>query len=326
MSDLEALYIFLNKPVSSEMVNYLVSTTTSIIQVHDPVDTTTVPALNTFIDRLIHHSHVQTTTLMTTLIYLNRLKNVIPSNSIGMYTTHHRIFLGSLLLAAKFTNDSSPMNKHWTTYTDGLLTLREVNALEIEMIQYIGWEHLNFSNEDLIFSLYYFIEPIKRKLRLKSEEKINSNYTYFKQQQQQSIPPSSTTSSLPSLVSSSSISTASSYDSIPRKDSIQSLASTSSEDSPLIQHKEKIQEEDSPIINSSTKMFSSTTGLRPLKLRPKSLLNYSQSQTNLHSQINNKLPLNIPTTNIPNNLNTSLKHSNRSLSLVQEKENSIQLI
>ncbi|ODQ49182.1 hypothetical protein PICMEDRAFT_21130, partial [Pichia membranifaciens NRRL Y-2026] len=172
--DLEALYVFLNKPVSAEMVHYLVATTASIISYdypsppqspqHSATPSKRRPSLYSFIHRLIQHSHVQSTTLMTCLIYLHRLKQVIPPNSVGMSTTHHRIFLGAMLLAAKYTNDSSPTNKHWTTYTDGLLSLREVNALEIEMIQYIGWGNLRFENSDLIHSLSYFLEPIKRKL------------------------------------------------------------------------------------------------------------------------------------------------------------------
>lgn len=102
---------------------------------------------------------------MSSLIYLMKLRDLIPANSIGMETTHHRIFLGSLILSAKYLNDSSPMNKHWCKYTDGLLTLKEVNALEVEMIEYIGWDNLRFQNDELINVLSHFLEPIKTKFR-----------------------------------------------------------------------------------------------------------------------------------------------------------------
>ena len=376
MSDLEALYIFLNKPVSAEMVHYLVATTASIISVppqedepvvanaaqfdypsppqspqHSAKTSKRIPSLYSFIHRLIQHSHVQSTTLMTCLIYLNRLKQVIPPNSVGMSTTHHRIFLGAMLLAAKYTNDSSPTNKHWTSYTDGLLSLREVNALEIEMIQYIGWGNLRFENSDLIHSLSYFLEPIKRKLRIKNEEKLmkevaalkeaeaNSdfyNYRHHHQPSQSSasssypgLSHSSTSSSLPSLISSTSTSTVSSYMSLPRKDSIQSIESTTSDTNP------------SPIIfpnntyNTHTPSKSKSTTpismpLRPLKLKPKS--QHSDSSSNINNNINNisnsrkfknstNLPLNIPISSSTSSL--SLKSSKKSLRLANLSQSNL---
>lgn len=237
MSDLEALYSFLNKQVDADMISLLVSTTTSTINVPSansnsnfgyltpppsPVDEVKlqIPSLTHFISRLIHHSHVQTPTLMTSLIYLNKLKMVIPPNSQGIETTHHRIFLGSLILAAKFTNDSSPMNKHWTKYTDGLLSLSEVNALERELISFIGWSNLSFTNKDLIKSLQYFIVPIKESLKLKSNSLIQSRYPTNIPEDSSYITgstsnqrelPVSISPSMPSLMSSSSVSTMSSY-------------------------------------------------------------------------------------------------------------------
>lgn len=386
MSDLEALYIFLNKPVSSEMVHYLVATTTSIISVpkgdaethsadctdypsppqspqNSGKSATHIPSLYEFIQRLIQHSHVQSTTLMTCLIYLNRLKQVIAANSVGMATTHHRIFLGAMLLAAKYTNDSSPMNKHWTAYTDGLLSLREVNALEIEMIQYIGWGNLRFENSDLIHCLSYFLEPIKRKLRTKKEEKLmnevavlkekeaeaeaeanSRNYTYRHHNHQPSqsstsssytrISHSSTSSSLPSLISaSSSTSTVSSYMSLPRKDSVQSIESTTmyttscnTNPSPTILsncNKDNAQRS-SP---KSDSLNSISMPLRPLKLKPKFQL--SDSSSNINNQNDNSIANSRKfknSTNIPISSSTSsssLKNSKKSFRLVNLSQSNI---
>lgn len=299
------------------MVHYLVATTESIIQVQQPTPLPThtglntpphspigncaktrqIPTLYNFITKLIQYSHVQCTTLMTTLVYLHRLKQVIPANSIGMHTTHHRIFLGSLLLAAKFTNDSSPMNKHWTTYTDGLLTLREVNALEIEMIQYIGWGNLNFTNEHLILSLQYFLDPIKRNLRQKSESEIENQFSKLKYSSSNlnlnshiQLSKSSTLNSLPSLTSSSSISSVSSYAS-QRKDSIQSIISTdSSQPSPNL----------SPL------------QLRPMRLRSSK----SQELLNLNPPQSRKSSISIVPIIPSSTSSSSLKHSRKSTRLV----------
>lgn len=343
MSDLEALYIFLNSSVTNEMINYLVSTTSSIISVqsessnyptppHSPIDdingkstsNNSIPSLFQFINRLIQHSHVQVTTLMSCLVYLERLRQVIPPNSVGMATTHHRIFLGSMLLAAKYTNDSSPMNKHWATYTDGLLTLREVNALELEMIQYIGWSNLRFSNEDLIYSLAYFLDPIKRKLRAKNEANYTRLYSGLShqsqqlQEQEEQILTMSNSSSLPSLISaSSSTSTVSSYMSnIPRKDSIQSIESNYITQTPPTEYildpnqlshipsPEMMKLEQQP--GNKTPVTDITLSLRPLRLKPnpngeKKVLSRRNSSLNL-------LPL-----SVPNSKKIPLKVTNNSI-------------
>lgn len=192
MSDREALKVFSRQPVNSEMINYLVATTNSIIQVKSSpkskisslstADILVSPilkkntSLRDFIKNLIRYSNVQTPTLMATLIYLNKLRNLLPANAIGMETTRHRIFLSALILSAKSLNDSSPLNKHWTKYTDGLLTLSEVNMAERELIGLLNW-NVNVNEEDLIIALQPFLIPIKqqlaRKLSIEQHQKMN---------------------------------------------------------------------------------------------------------------------------------------------------------
>ncbi|GME95215.1 unnamed protein product [Ambrosiozyma monospora] len=177
MSDVQALYIFLRKPVSTEMIDFLVSTTNSIIQIQ-PTSLkkyNETPPLSKFIQNLITYSHVQTPTLMSTLVYLTRLGSILPPNSTGMETTRHRIFLGALILAAKNLNDSSPMNKHWCKYTDGLLSLKDINALEVELIGYLGWQNLRITNLDLLNNFSYFLAPIKSKLRKQMDLKLSKD-------------------------------------------------------------------------------------------------------------------------------------------------------
>lgn len=210
------------------MVQYLVDVTTSLIKVKpaaypsppsSPTSEAPVPLFE-FIRRLIKHSNVQTPTLMSTLVYLARLKTILPSNVYGIETTRHRIFLGCLILAAKSLNDSSPINKHWTAYTDGLLTLTEVNTIERELLEYLDW-NLTITNNDLKFSLSYFLEPIKHSLRKRSHEQlIQRQKIYYTASNTQSstrlssllttlpppqeVTPSASLQSMPSLMSASS--------------------------------------------------------------------------------------------------------------------------
>lgn len=188
MSNKEALDLFVRKHVTTEMVDYLVSTTKSIIKVKTPeTEVKAYPSppgspeaakqkkpisLKSFIINLIRYSNVQVPTLMGTLVYLNRLKEILPSDQIyGIATTHHRIFVGCLILTAKYVNDSSPLNKHWARYSSGLLSVKELNVIEVEVLSYLDWD-LSITNDDLYSSLSLFLAPIKTKLRLKEEEEL----------------------------------------------------------------------------------------------------------------------------------------------------------
>lgn len=172
MSDYEALFHFNRKPVSIEMVQYLASTTSSIIKVKKNNNIVDLPAppLMRFIRNLISYSNVQTPTLMATTVYLTKLRSIIPANVYGIETTRHRIFLGCLILAAKTLNDSSPLNKHWASYTDGLLHIREVNTIERELLEYFDW-NVCITTDELIACLSPFLQPIKEQtLMLRQQE------------------------------------------------------------------------------------------------------------------------------------------------------------
>lgn len=192
MSDYEALKIFSRQPVNREMVEFLAATTCSVIQVKPvasqkhlrglvvvtPVTKEAVP-LTTFIYKLIEYSNVQTPTLMAALVYLNRLRKALPGNAVGIETTRHRIFLASLILSAKSLNDSSPLNKHWTKYTDGLLTNQDVNSAERELIGILKW-NLTVDQDELVAALQPFLSKIKKQLQKKHELESNSKSEYYR--------------------------------------------------------------------------------------------------------------------------------------------------
>ncbi|KAL6453262.1 PCL2 PHO85 cyclin-2 [Candida maltosa Xu316] len=179
------------------MINFLVATTNSIIQVkpskkQQPAQHTCkivaykhTISLTHFIKNLIAYSNVQTPTLMATLVYLNKLRNLLPANAVGMETTRHRIFLSALIVAAKSLNDSSPLNKHWTKYTDGLLTLEEVNLAERELINILKW-NVTIKHDELIITLQPFLIGIKQKLLQKQEYESLQRINYYKLSQKSS--------------------------------------------------------------------------------------------------------------------------------------------
>ncbi|KAB5583201.1 cyclin [Coniochaeta sp. 2T2.1] len=193
-----ALDTFVYQPVSREMISYLAEAAFSVIQCdpnmmpppaceprptknpHVPPspprspppravrhDDGPLPSLEEFITQLVVSSNVQVPTLMSTLVYLNRLKSRLQPMAKGLRCTAHRIFLASLILAAKYLNDSSPKNKHWASYSviqnEGYnfgFSRTEVNLMEKQLLSLLNWE-LRITEADLHRELEPFLAPIR---------------------------------------------------------------------------------------------------------------------------------------------------------------------
>ena len=190
--DQAALDYFVMQPVSSSMVSYLAEKATSVIRCEQRRPETnknlpltppptppqdgelrsslqpTLPSLEVFIQSLVDRSHVQVPTLMSSLVYLSRLQQKLPPVAKGMRCTVHRIFLASLILAAKNLNDSSPKNKHWARYSsvkgyEGFgFSITEVNLMEKRLLFLLDWD-LRITNEDLFTHFEPYLAPIRRR-------------------------------------------------------------------------------------------------------------------------------------------------------------------
>ncbi|EDK39241.2 hypothetical protein PGUG_03339 [Meyerozyma guilliermondii ATCC 6260] len=163
--DLKALSIFINTPVSQDMIHKLVVSTLQVLPCGNtlepiPGKDRTLPSLMTFLTKLVRYTNVYTGTLMATLVLLNRLKTKLPKNPQGLACTRHRILLSCLILSAKFHNDSSPKNIHWAKYTEGLFSVKDINLMERQLLYLLNW-NVEVSNEEMIDSLDQFLQPIR---------------------------------------------------------------------------------------------------------------------------------------------------------------------
>jgi len=198
-----ALDQFVYSPVDQDMIKYLADAAFSVIQC-DPTmmppptadanrprlpspprtpppravrcEDGGLPSLEEFITQLVVSSNVQVPTLMSTLVYLNRLKSRLQPMAKGLRCTTHRIFLAALILAAKYLNDSSPKNKHWANYSvistaafNFGFSRTEVNLMEKQLLFLLDWE-LRITEEDLYRELDYFLSPIRRRIRRQAEK------------------------------------------------------------------------------------------------------------------------------------------------------------
>ncbi|ODV78814.1 cyclin-like protein, partial [Suhomyces tanzawaensis NRRL Y-17324] len=166
--DLKALSMFVNTPITQDMIHKIVVTTLQVLPCQDSKNHTynaqgelkPLPSLMTFLTKLVRYTNVYTGTLMATLVYLNKLKSKLPKNAAGLPCTRHRILLSCLILSSKFHNDSSPKNTHWAKYTDGLFSTKDINLMERQLLYLLNWD-LRVDNEDMVDALDSFLDPIR---------------------------------------------------------------------------------------------------------------------------------------------------------------------
>ncbi|KAJ7453545.1 hypothetical protein B0H11DRAFT_2200889, partial [Mycena galericulata] len=99
-----------------------------------------------FVSLVLSRAEVAPATVLVALVYVARAR---PHLSIALEEwALERVFLGALITASKYTNDSTLKNVHWALCT-GVFGKRDVGRIEREFLDVLDWE-LAVSEADLL--------------------------------------------------------------------------------------------------------------------------------------------------------------------------------
>ncbi|KAJ7685779.1 hypothetical protein DFH06DRAFT_50599 [Mycena polygramma] len=105
-----------------------------------------LPKFTSFVSTVLSRAEVTPPTLLVALAYTHRAR---PHLSIALEEwALERVFLGALIAASKYTNDSTLKNVHWALCT-GVFGKRDVGRIEREFLDVLDWE-LGVREADLL--------------------------------------------------------------------------------------------------------------------------------------------------------------------------------
>lgn len=160
-----ALQRFTQLPLSGDMISYLALKTSEVVPplAYTGLDRKIIlRSVHHFIEHVALSSRIGVPTLMTTLVYMDRVRWGLSPDVRGIPSSPHRIFLACLVVTAKFLNDKSPMNKYWARCSDVTgdgrfgFSAAEVNLMEFELLSLLEW-NLRIRIEDLYHHLGPFL-------------------------------------------------------------------------------------------------------------------------------------------------------------------------
>ncbi|KAI0053947.1 hypothetical protein FA95DRAFT_1467459, partial [Auriscalpium vulgare] len=103
-------------------------------------------AFTTLVNNVLTRAEVEFPVILASLVYLERAK---PHLHIALEEwANERVFLGALIVASKYLNDSSLKNVHWAVCT-GVFGKRDIGRIEREFLDVLDFE-LSISEADIM--------------------------------------------------------------------------------------------------------------------------------------------------------------------------------
>ncbi|KAE9391935.1 hypothetical protein BT96DRAFT_924979 [Gymnopus androsaceus JB14] len=135
----------MDSPISVEMVDYVARQAEKVVRIEESpnlasYDRGSLIPLRDYVFRVCSAAHVTVPVLLSTLIYLERLRTSLP-----VLTKEHRVFLATLVIASKYLNDSTLKNAQWSQCSGFPKSV--ITAMEIELLGFLDYD-LRFDEEE----------------------------------------------------------------------------------------------------------------------------------------------------------------------------------
>ncbi|KAH9950325.1 hypothetical protein B0H21DRAFT_785651 [Amylocystis lapponica] len=124
----------------------------------------------TFVSDVLHKAEIKVPVLLAALVYIDRAK---PHIQIALEKwACERVFLGALIVANKYLNDSTLKNVHWALCT-GVFGKRDVGRIEREFLDVLDFE-LSISEADLLSHHSYIMAAVHPRVSARGRSRMAS--------------------------------------------------------------------------------------------------------------------------------------------------------
>ncbi|KAJ7204278.1 hypothetical protein C8J57DRAFT_1619116 [Mycena rebaudengoi] len=124
-----------------------------------------IDAFATLAFTVLHRGGVPTAVLLVSLVYVERAKRYLHV-ALEQWALE-RVFLGAMIVAAKYINDECPDNKYWSQWT-GLFGQKDIGRVEREFLDVLDYQ-LGLTEDDILVHFHGLINdtyPIYRRFPL----------------------------------------------------------------------------------------------------------------------------------------------------------------
>ncbi|KAN0123972.1 hypothetical protein V8E52_002462 [Russula decolorans] len=152
---LELVDLKLSRPIIEHLIDSVIETVDFALNRPSPSHSTRGRSLSRhsegsaftiMVNNVLTRAEVELPVVLATLVYLNRAK---PHLHIALEEwANERVFLGALITASKYLNDSSLKNVHWAVCT-GVFGKRDIGRIEREFLDVLDFE-LSISENDIM--------------------------------------------------------------------------------------------------------------------------------------------------------------------------------
>ncbi|KAK7040563.1 cyclin N-terminal domain-containing protein [Favolaschia claudopus] len=134
---LKLIDIQLSQPVYEYVSASVLETVTHAFGRPSPTLSAHTHKFTQFVQTVLSRAEVPTPTLLVALVYVARARTHL-SIALEQWALE-RVFLGALIVASKYTQDSTLRNVHWAMVT-GVFGRRDIGRIEREFLEVLDWE------------------------------------------------------------------------------------------------------------------------------------------------------------------------------------------